>query len=428
MLIILLISNSAATKIFINNKHSKENEVIKVNENSEIEFRIVLDKAESVEFDPTGLGDYYNRSYGNDLQFISTYGSGNFKPTIQIDGETFRYNLKVQEFAKTSTSDIIIKYIESLKYPIIIILLIIIISLTKAGKAILARLKIASIEIYGAKIEFKSFEISLNKEINRTIEELKMKLPSNATARFFPSSLAPEISYYVHLFEFLRKINATVEDITVWNAIGTYFFNSKPIRSERAFKRAIKHDPENPNAYNNLGMLYLIRKKDTLTAKNYFERAIDLARKQDTPCPCGFIGLASVFKRTNENEKSQYYAKQGELEFKKILHNNKLDYWSYWGLSWCYAHQDNCLDKSIEANDNAIKLKDDFYVAHYNQACNYALKDNVDKCIDQLEKILEPCRTQLNYYGFEDEEDFIKIKNDSRFISFCKTLGLEYNL
>lgn len=402
------------------------NEKIVVAENATVEFRIVSKEDKEVQFDPTGYNEYSNVKNGKDIIFITNYRKGSYVPRLYIEGKEKRFELNILGFNEGDAKSIWLGYVESLKYPILILSVVLLLVMTKVGRNFLSKIKLQSINISGAQIEFSNFELSLNNEITRTIEELKIKLPSNASARFFPSSLAPEISYYIHLFEFLDRINATVEDITVWNAIGAYYFHNSPGRSEYAFKRAIKSDPDDHNAYANLGMLYTLVKGDYSTAMNYFALALNKSKKNRQECPCGNVGLAAIYRRFGKTEEVEFYAKEAEKGFRLLLKENRLDYWSLWGVSWCLAHQKGKLDAAINYGIAAVNLKDDFLVAYYNLACFYARKKDAKKSVHALRQLLQPFRKKLGRFHFEKEMDFISIKDDVNFIRFCNSTGLEY--
>ncbi|MEA5565652.1 TPR end-of-group domain-containing protein, partial [Anabaena sp. UHCC 0399] len=71
-------------------------------------------------------------------------------------------------------------------------------------------------------------------------------------------------------------------------------------------------------------------------------------------------------------------------------------------------------EEAISSYDQAVKFKPDFHEAWYNKACCYAIENNIEKAIENLQIAInfnpEECREWA-----KNNSDFDSIRDDERF-------------
>jgi CRISPR/Cas system CSM-associated protein Csm2 small subunit len=82
---------------------------------------------------------------------------------------------------------------------------------------------------------------------------------------------------------------------------------------------------------------------------------------------------------------------------------------------------------AIRYTSAALDLKSDFVVARYNLALQKARSREPKEGLEDLYKLLEPIRLQLQSFGFEKDPDLQKLADESDFKQFRKILDLSYS-
>ncbi|MHC5818948.1 MAG: TPR end-of-group domain-containing protein, partial [Nostoc sp.] len=69
---------------------------------------------------------------------------------------------------------------------------------------------------------------------------------------------------------------------------------------------------------------------------------------------------------------------------------------------------------AIGSYDRAIAIKQDLHQVYYNKACSYALQNNVELAIENLEKAIQLVPDKYKKLAKTDP-DFNKVRSDKRF-------------
>jgi tetratricopeptide (TPR) repeat protein len=86
-----------------------------------------------------------------------------------------------------------------------------------------------------------------------------------------------------------QKASRTLPEAYLY--LGNVYFQKNKLKQAEAFyKKAIQHDRNNADAYNNLAWLYYVKKENLDVAENYVLKAIELNPKRE-----------DVYRHTLEN-------------------------------------------------------------------------------------------------------------------------------
>jgi len=320
-----------------------------------------------------------------------------------------------------------IELIVKLIWPITFFLLFVYLLLTGYIKRFLSQFHPKVIKIGPLTLDADYLSNSILDEFDKAVKKLDSIFPRQNATRFFPSSMDAEIAYYVHVFEFLYKIGIKLENVVAWNMIANYYFYRDSKKSKNAYEQAISLDPLDSISYANLGMYYHLIEHNKNLAKNNFSKAIKIAEEKSEPCPIGHLGLAAIYQKLGNHKEEKYYCEKAKCEFQTSVNTDCTDFWSFYGLGWCWGSGDKDVDKAIEFTKAAINLKPDFLIARYNLACYYAMKGNAKEVVDSLKSICLSVKDFFKKVDIVDDPDFIKIKDDKYFIKFCKDFEINYH-
>lgn len=417
------VAGAAGFKVFINNSPVDTGSSVTIPEGGAVIFEIRKTSDLPIELDLTGHGDLVHTLLGKKARFETTYAPGNYNPKIVIGDKTKNFMLSVKKSDSSS-----LQIIPQIAWPLVSLLLFICLFFFGGLKDLLKRFSPVALQIGNIRIEASELISSIDKEIYMAVQTMDLFFSRDISSRFLPSSLYHQISYYVHVFEFLNKIGITLENSPAWNTVGTFYFNSDPEKAQQAYERAIALAPDDPTGYANMGMLYRIKKADLNSAKNNFIKALEISQTSNLPCPIAYMGLASVYRALGDENEVENYCKLAMDEFKRNVARDKSDYWSYFGLGWCqqYTKINLDLNGAVASNKAALNLKHDFYAARYNLSCNLARKNDTEASVKVLRELLTPVREILESFGFKTDEDFELISSDKKFKDFCETVGIEY--
>lgn len=291
------------------------------------------------------------------------------------------------------TSIKILEIIPKIIWPIVVIILIFIFRKYIAKFFIFFRPKV--LKIGPVQIEAEDLSKNILNKFENSIKKINTIYPRQYATRFLPSYMDEEIAYYVHIFEFLFSVDIKLENVIMWNMIANYYFYKDSHKSKHAYEQAISLDESDSISHANLGMYYLLIENNKYLAKLYFIKAINLAEDKNEPCPIGHLGLSSVAKKLGNFNDEKYYCEIAKNEFAASANSDCTDFWSFYGLGWCYGSGEKDIEKAIEFTKTAIDLKSDFLIARYNLACYYAIKGDLSKSIKALKSICYPIKEFL---------------------------------
>lgn len=421
------IATADDVKLFVNNSRVLDGGTATVSSGTVVNFEVLQTSNLPVRLDPTGQNDIVYNLSGNPSSFSTSYNSGTYNPTVKVGDATKKFQLTVDQQRVDW-----LELVPPVSWPIVT--LVVFACLFPSLRGLLSRFKPTRIETAFFSVDASDIGSAMERELERTISLLDIHLPRDLSSRFLPSSLGSEIAYYVHLLEFLDKVGISQDEKTtdeyrekfvrLWNAVGTYYFEMDFEKSKFAYEKAIALDIKDPSAYANLGMLYL-EKKDHHTARQHLLRALEVAKTRNTPCPTAHMGMVVISSGTQDSEMEELHCEQAKRFFEEAVANNRTDYWSWFGLGWCWSYRKSDYSKAIEFTEKSLEWKPDFFVARYNLACFYAVKREADGAIKNLKEMLSQSRQTLIDHGFENDQDLAKLESEPALTSFCKFVGLQ---
>jgi tetratricopeptide (TPR) repeat protein len=173
--------------------------------------------------------------------------------------------------------------------------------------------------------------------------------------------------------------------------------------AEEMFKKAIKINPENCSAYQDLGMFYTSQRKYE-EAKEMFKKAIEISPTYDW----AYIELGSCYELLGQREKS-------EEMFKKAIEINPEGDKAYGGLARCYERQGKyMLAEECFSQLNKMRLEKYNPVTKRNY---YKLIEIVTRmgirlvCVQYPVRSIKPLEKMLEPY----KKDIIFVDNEKLF-------------
>ncbi|MEW6417235.1 MAG: tetratricopeptide repeat protein [Nitrospirota bacterium] len=144
-------------------------------------------------------------------------------------------------------------------------------------------------------------------------------------------------------------------------------------------------------------------------------RLLEMSRKIFGVSPEILSHLANAYlwagcDSRDKNEKNEYLKKAIELYEHAIASRKaQLDHFDYYHLGWAYD-EIGLFEKAIENYLNVIKIKENYFDAHYNIAASYAKWNKYKESIEWLGKVP---REVLE--GIQDDSDFNELREDTEY-------------
>jgi tetratricopeptide (TPR) repeat protein len=423
-------------QVFVNDTFVKAGTTIQVLPNSIVNYEIYQSSPEPIELDLTGDGTLKQMLFGSKVTFAAVYNDGNYKPKIKSGSEVQSFKLSVFPSLQVWKAEIT-KIVPQIMWPLVVLCIFLILCFWGELHKLIKSFRIGTIEVSGIKMTSADLEVSLRQEIEKTVQNLEKEFPPEMAPQYMQFSIDPEAGHYVHIVEFLKDIGFKVKSAKAWNSVGNYYFYQNADKAYKAYLESICLDPDDPTPHINLGMFFHLIKHDLYTAQKWFKTGIELATKKGMSVGWAHLGLASVYgelkkKQTapddirRAEEKRIYHTTQAKTNFKLATELNGADFWANFGLGWCFFKEDN-IDMAIRYTSAALDLKSDFVVARYNLALQKARSREPKEGLEDLYKLLEPIRLQLQSFGFEKDPDLQKLADESDFKQFRKILDLSYS-
>lgn len=188
--------------------------------------------------------------------------------------------------------------------------------------------------------------------------------------------------------------------LSMYNLAVLFDNNGKDEDSEKLYNKILNIDPHNHYALNNLGSIYESRKD--------FNKAYELIKKSieiEDNFYLSHFNFGVVLKALGEIDNAiDHYFKSIRL---------KPDYeYTYLNLSAIYIEKGE-INKSIEILTIGINRCNIVHDLYYNRACSYAILNNKDKAIIDIETCLDLSPNLIRW--IEKDKDFDDLRNDSKF-------------
>lgn len=405
--------------LFVNNSPAQSGNPVLVSSGNTVYFEIQQSSNLPIRFDPTGKGDIAYSLNGNLAGFSTTYTAGKYNPIITVGGKTKTIQL-IADQEKVGSAGWF-KLASDLSWPLLFFVVFTVLACWEGLRKLI--LSINQVEVGGVKMKASDLSSKMTAALENAISTIERKLSDTAAARFLPSSLDSDIAHQIHILELIHDMGHP-GSVNAWNAAGNYYFEHDSTKAERAFNKAIEQDKNDPDAYANLGMLHLMKKKDTHIAKRHYTIALELADKMHTTCVTAHIGMVVVFSIEGDTDNEKLHCEQAKDILQRSVSIDQTDFWSLCFLGWCWSYGDSDLDKAIEYSSRALGYAPEFFSARYNLACFYALKHDPQKSVEALKEIIRPARqTLLNNFNFERDEDWNNVASSPQFKHFCDFMG-----
>ncbi|HCW08722.1 MAG TPA: hypothetical protein DGG95_15290, partial [Cytophagales bacterium] len=109
-------------------------------------------------------------------------------------------------------------------------------------------------------------------------------------------------------------------------------------------------------------------------------KSLNLAQARNVSCPTAHMGMVVLFSEEKDEAGVRLHCEIAKRIFSDELKKNRKDFWSLYGIGWCWSYEDN-YRRAIQYTSLALKEKPDFYAATYNLACFYAINDETLKSL-----------------------------------------------
>ncbi|MGI0014936.1 MAG: tetratricopeptide repeat protein, partial [Nitrososphaera sp.] len=308
--------------LFVNNSPTQSGKPVLVSSGNTVYFEIQQSSNLPIRFDPTGKGDIGYSLNGNLVGFSTAYNAGKYNPIITVGGKTKTIQLVVDQEKVDSAGWF--KLISDLSWPLLFLVVFTVLACWEGLRKLI--LSINQVEVGGVKMKASDLSLRMTAVLENTISTIERKLPQTP-ARFLPSSLSSDIAHHVRILEFIDVIGAHPGNVDVWNAAGDYYFAHDSTKAEIAYNKAIEQDKNDPNAYANIGMLYLMHKKDSHGAKQHFTTALKLADEMH-PCATAHMGMVTIYSNAGDVENEKLHCEQAKNIFQRSVSIDKTDFWS----------------------------------------------------------------------------------------------------
>lgn len=417
--------------VFVNNSLVHGGNSVFVPSASTVYFVIRQSSNLPIHLDPTGHNDIDYSLSGNLAHFATAYSEGTYNPTIKVGNKTQKIQLIVdhKKVDMAGWFTLISSFISGVSWQLLAFIVFIVLFYRGGLRTLLLNIKPPTkVQIGSITVEASDLSAKMTAALENTINSIERKIPPALAARFLPSSVGSDIAYDIHVVEYLNSVAAYPGNTNTWNAVGNYYFAHDLSKAENAYNKAIECNGNDPNAYANLGMLYLMRKKDHHTSKRFFTTALEVADKIHTTCATAHMGMV-VLSHGNDVETEKLHCEEAKRVFERAVTKDNTDFWSLSLLGWCWSYGDPNLDKAIEYVSRGLEYAQDFYAAQYNMACFYALKNDALQSVQALKAIVRrTARQTFEVCNFEKDNDWNNVASNDEFTQFCDFMGLSYQI
>lgn len=407
-------------RVFVNNRLVSPGATVTVAPGSTVQFQIYQPSDGQVKIDLVGDGRLRQVLSGRPVFFSTAYHAGTYYPRVAVGSEAQDFTLSV---VPPSSGRRLEDLLTRTAWPIVTLVIFLLMLVFGGLRDFLRSFRMGTIELPGGiKITSADLEITIWKAVKSTEKSLEQTFPPEKSSRCFPPSLEQEAAYDVHIVEFLNSIKIEVKNVAAWNAVGSYYFIHNPEKAKEAYGRAIMYAPDDPSGYTNLGMWYWTKPhQDPHSALQNFQKAAEVAEKRGLSAPWAYVGMTSVYGRLEKLDRLQAAAEKSKHQFEATITADPSDFWAYYGLGWCY---NKLADRAMAIHymEKALSLRPDFATARYNLACYKALNGDVNGTVEELSRILHPLKPILEKFGFPQDHDFDRVRDDAAFKAFAKIL------
>jgi len=420
-------------KLFVNNSQVLNGGSLSIPCGGITHFDIIQSSDSPVSVDLTGRNDAIMNLSGKVIHFNTAYNPGKYNPKVTSGQVTKEIQLAVDQDEEKSWPNI-----ASLSWQLLILIIFLILFVFGGLGDVFKKLvdvmtdtvkRSKSVKIYNLELTAPDLSTTVTNAIAGVVSRLDTTLPNDIATRFLPSSLSDDIASYVHVFQFLDDLglipkqdsDMVSKSVTAWNTVGNYYFEHNFDKAKSAYNKAIALDYSDPTAYANLGMLYIMIHKDHDTARRYIVRSLEFAEERNVTCPAAHMGMVVLSDEEKDKEKVRLHCEIAKNIFSEALKKNRKDYWSLYGIGWCWSYEDD-YKRAIQFTSLALKEKEDFYAARYNLACFYSMNNELPKSLEALQGLLTPIKHFLDICNFPNDSDFAKFRSDERFKLFYNIL------